>query len=415
MNDYEEQMNPQDRPPLPVDETKRLLDLSDINLDYSESYQELDNLTKLAAHVTGSQISLVNLIDNFTQWSVAHHGIELHQMPREDSVCQYTIMDETDFEIKDLAEDERFSPKNYVAGKPHLKYYYGVPLRSSEGHNIGALCVMDQESKELDPEKIELLKLIAEEIVRRLELERKINNLETKKDELTEMVRKVSHDIRGPVGGIIGLSEILKEDASEKELQDMVDLIELIHEGSRSVLDLADDILTSASIEESGNSDQPPRANFTLPKLRDKLQNLYRPQAKSKDVTLAITVSDDHHELTFARKKLMQIIGNLISNAIKFTDTDGTVSVDLAITSNDRKHRLDARISDTGVGMSAERVEEIKNQDSISSPGTKGEKGYGFGISLVYHLVDSLDGEIEIDSTPGEGTRIHLRLPLVTG
>jgi len=70
----------------PENEYERLIELTELDLDYSNLKGNLEDLTKLAARIAGTEISLVNLIDSYTQWSVANHGIELQQMPREDSV-----------------------------------------------------------------------------------------------------------------------------------------------------------------------------------------------------------------------------------------------------------------------------------------------------------------------------------------
>jgi len=90
-------------PPIPENEYERVLNLSDFNLDYSNFQDNFKDLAKLAASVAGTPISLVNLIDSYTQWTISNYGLDLEQMPREDSVCQYTIKyDEKPFEIEDL-------------------------------------------------------------------------------------------------------------------------------------------------------------------------------------------------------------------------------------------------------------------------------------------------------------------------
>ena len=153
--------------PMPEKEMERLLALTDFDLDYSNLQENFKDLTKLAAKVSGADISLVNLIDSYTQWTVSSHGISMEPMPREDSICQYTIAGGDSFEVSDLGNDDRFNGKFYVNGYPNLRYYFGVPLKSDDGHNLGALCVMDKTPKTLQPEKIELLTIIADEIVNR--------------------------------------------------------------------------------------------------------------------------------------------------------------------------------------------------------------------------------------------------------
>src|SRR5215217_7373169 len=95
-------------PPIPKNEFERIIDLSEFDLDYSSLEDNFKDLARLAANVAGTNISLVNLIDSFTQWSVSTHGLDIEQMPREESVCQYTIMDKQPFEVVDLSADERF-------------------------------------------------------------------------------------------------------------------------------------------------------------------------------------------------------------------------------------------------------------------------------------------------------------------
>jgi GAF domain-containing protein len=89
------------------------------------------------------------------------------QMPCEESVCQYVIVQDNEFEVKDLSLDHRFKDRYYVKESPNLRYYLGLTLKTNDGFNIGALCVLDANEKTINPEKIELLKIIANEIVNR--------------------------------------------------------------------------------------------------------------------------------------------------------------------------------------------------------------------------------------------------------
>ncbi|RZM07646.1 MAG: GAF domain-containing protein [Pedobacter sp.] len=173
--------------PIPHNEMERVLELSDYDLDYTSFQDSFKDLAKLAAKVAGTNISLVNLIDSFTQWSITNHGLDVSQMPREESICQYTIMGDNPFEVTDLRADDRFSDRGYVTGAPNVKYYFGVPLTTEEGTNIGALCVLDQDVKTLSPEKVELLKIIAGEIVNRLRAHKIINGLKSKLKEATRI------------------------------------------------------------------------------------------------------------------------------------------------------------------------------------------------------------------------------------
>jgi GAF domain-containing protein len=147
--------------PTPSNEFERVIELTELDLDYSNLEENLEDLTNLAARITGTEVSLINLIDSYTQWSVANHGMDIQQMPREESVCQYTILDEDSLEVNDLSKDKRFKERDYVKNHPKLRYYYGIPLTTSGGANIGSLCVLDPNPQELAPEDKELLSMIA--------------------------------------------------------------------------------------------------------------------------------------------------------------------------------------------------------------------------------------------------------------
>jgi signal transduction histidine kinase len=394
------------------DEFKRLIELSKLDLDYNNLEEHLDDLTKLAARIVGTEVSLVNIIDSYTQWSVADYGIDIQQMPREDSVCRYTIMEKDSFEIKNLSEDDRFREKPYVNKGPHLKYYYGVPLQTSSGVNIGALCVLDPEPQNISPEKKELLKLVGKQVVRRLEALKKINDLQSKVEELNQTQRKVSHDIRNPISGIIGIAQIMKGEIKNERINEVLELVEMIEQGGNSLLELVEDIMDQ---EDEEGQKKPGENQFNSNSFCQKLKQLYDPQAKSKNIELNVQTLEKSDDIVFSRSMLIQIVGNLITNSIKFTEEGGRVDVGICVIETDedeKNNKLMIKVEDTGVGMEADKIEEILEGETTSESGTDEERGYGFGLSLVQHLVDKADGEIEITSEPGKGTSFVINLPV---
>lgn len=392
--------------PIPTNEMDRILNLYEFDIDYSNLESTFKDLTYLAAKISGTDISLVNLIDSFTQWSVSNFGLDIDQMAREDSVCQYTILEQDHFEVEDLSLDARFQDKSYVDNPLNLRYYFGVPLRTSTGHNIGALCVLDKDKKKLSAEKIELLKIIANEIITRLNTIKVVQDLKNKLFIEKETSKKVAHDIRGPLSGIIGISEIIKDQADDNKIDDVLELVNLIHRSGRSVLDLADEILSENRVTKPANAD-----DFTLVILKDKLIKLYTPQAKYKNINYVVNINEINENIPFAKNKVLQIAGNLISNAIKFTAENGNVIVDLDLKLVKDELALTISVTDTGVGISDKTIATILHGEIKSSDGTGGEKGYGFGLTMIKHLIDGLKGNMEITSIEGQGTRFEVRLP----
>jgi signal transduction histidine kinase len=394
-------------PPIPKNEMDRIISLSDFDIDYTNHQESFKDLTKLAAKVAGTDISLVNLIDTFTQWTIANYGLSIDQMPREDSICQYTIMQNDGFEVEDLAADNRFKDKFYVVDEPHLRYYFGVPLKTNEGLSLGALCVLDKEQRSLSPEKVELIKIIADEIVNRLKAFKVIESLKSRLAEANETQKKVAHDIRGPLGGIIGLAQIIAEQGQENKIEEVLEFINLIHKSSRSILELADEIL-SADKPQPINGDE-----FNLLLFKDKLEKLYIPQARNKNITFTIHLSPNSASTRFSKNKLLQITGNLISNAMKFTPRDGNITVNLNLrVEKGAQMLLHIQVTDTGIGLSKQAINTILSGSAMSTAGTGGEQGYGFGLALVKHLVDCLKGSMSIHSEVDQGAKFEINLPL---
>ncbi len=396
-------------PPMPQNEMDRLMTLSDLDLDYSAHADSFKDLTKLAAMVAGTEMSLINLIDSYTQWTISSHNLELEQMPREESVCQYVLMGDQDMEVADLSVDERFKDRPYVTGGPNIRYYYGVPLNVNN-HNIGALCVVDAHAaKQLNPEKIELLKIIAGEIINRLKYAKVIDDLRNNLTEAKQTQKKVAHDIRGPLSGIIGLAQLIKEQGDENQMEEVLEFMNLIHKSGRSILELADEILSADKKERKITELKGDEFNQVV--FKDKLEKLYVPQAMNKQIKFTVNTSSESETIPFSKNKLLQITGNLISNAIKFTPNNGSVTVDLDLIEEENKNILQIKVKDSGVGLDAQGITTILQGTATSTNGTGGENGYGFGLALVKHLIEGLKGTFNITSVPGDGATFEVKLP----
>lgn len=139
---------------------------------------------------------------------------------------------------------------------------------------------------------------------------------------------------------------------------------------------------------------------------------MYSVQAVQKNVNLIVTNNDQKDHVPFPKNKLLQIVGNLVSNAIKFTPDKGSVSVALDLHESETDKELIIIVKDTGVGMSVEKIKEILDGNANSTLGTGGEKGFGFGLSLVKHLIDKNKGTISIDSGQEGGTKFTVKLPV---
>ena len=165
-------------------QVERLLELESYGVIDVNIQTELKGLVELAASICNAPISLINLLDAKKQVTKAEKGFELLNIPKESSFCQYTIEQQEIMIVNDASKDRRFKENPFVKNSPNIRFYAGVPLKTSNNYNLGTLCVLDKEQRELTEAQQENLALLADEVMARLELIKKKNKLQNRNEEL---------------------------------------------------------------------------------------------------------------------------------------------------------------------------------------------------------------------------------------
>src|SRR6056297_47650 len=354
-------------------EKKRIEALHSYSVLDTASEEKFDDLTKLAADSCDAPIARINLIDSGRQWAKSIHGMseETREVPRDITVCQYTIQKSVVLEINNLAEDPRFKDFSYVKENPKLRYYLGAPLLTPEGHAIGALCVLDYKEREMPEKQKKQLQILAGEVMARLEL-RKQNEK---------------------------LSEFLDGD----EETEMIDLLE---QSAMQLNQMVDEILSYSLMESKGFTLNTKKVD--LENVSESMRKLYRPVAKSKNVDLKISLLA-HDLVCIDKDKFEQIFGNLLSNAIKCTRSGGQVKAEIELAGEELK----LKVEDSGVGMDESTASDLfQNGTSAPTGGTSGEKSTGLGLAIVKYFVDLHNGVIDVNSKKDKGTTFLITLPL---
>ncbi|MDH3423633.1 MAG: MBL fold metallo-hydrolase [Gemmatimonadota bacterium] len=150
------------RPPLPENEAQRLDALHGLDILDTSAEDRFDRITRLAAALLGTPVSLVSLIDDDRQWFKSVVGVGLREGPRESSFCAHAILDQGPFVIPNALEDDRFADNPFVTGPPHIRFYAGCPLVLPDGHGIGTLCVLDDKARQLSDDQLRLLRDLAD-------------------------------------------------------------------------------------------------------------------------------------------------------------------------------------------------------------------------------------------------------------
>lgn len=276
-----------------------------------------------------------------------------------------------------------------------LKYY---------GQIFGALSFYSTEQSryysELDLE-------MALELAKRTSFALENARLFTKANEASRaksaFLTNISHEIRTPLTAILGFAELLAEDSSVSERGSQY--VATIRRNGNQLLRIVNEVLDLSKLET--DTLETVKANFSLPQLIDSMCVLLslRAQEKNLDFTVTMNTAPDEHIMTDSYR-LRQIVMNIISNAIKFTQK-GYVHVDVNTTEFlPKKYRLEIKVSDSGIGMTDQQIKDLFTPFAqVDSSMTRKFGGTGLGLFLARRMAIRLGGNVElIRSEPNQGT-----------
>jgi signal transduction histidine kinase len=243
---------------------------------------------------------------------------------------------------------------------------------------------------------------------RRLEAE--LSQAKTETRERIDYFAETQHELRTPLNAICGMS-----DAMRNEVLGAIDnpkykeYANNIYQSGQHLLSIIDSRLELSRIEAGADPLEIEEVDVSgvIEETTDMLGRI----AEKADVELKLDIEPNLPTLQTDRRKLRQILVNLVSNAIKFTPEKGRVT--LSVKRNAQKGILVLVVSDTGIGMSATEMRDVmKPYRRLSGDRRSGERGTGLGLSIVHKLVETLGATIEIESTPGRGTSVKIELPM---
>lgn len=217
-----------------------------------------------------------------------------------------------------------------------------------------------------------------------------------------KLMLTITHDIKAPAGSIIGYTDLLERLITDKR---QMFYLENMKSSAQHLLALVTSLLDYHRLE-AGKMDLNPVA-FRPYRLLEEIYNSFLPLAEKKGITLRYA-SDMAHDLTLEGDpfRIRQIVENLLSNALKFT-AEGSIT----LTADYSGVRFSFSVEDTGCGMTEAEQGKIFNEFT-RLPGAQGQEGFGLGLSITRKLVELQNGQISVDSTPGQGSRFSVVMPL---
>jgi len=265
---------------------------------------------------------------------------------------------------------------------------------------------LEQQNQELQVQQEELEAQTEELQGQNVELEQQRLALEEAGRLKSQFLSNMSHELRTPLNSVMALSRVLMMQTRTKLSDEEINYLEIIERNGRNLLMLINDILDLAKIE-AGRMDINPKP-FSLRLTLENIVESITPIAAEKGIEIHQKIPEDLPAIESDEIRVSQVLQNLISNAVKFTDS-GSVSISVA----NNKEKVVVRITDTGIGIAENALpyifDEFRQVDGTSS---RRHEGTGLGLAIARKAAQKLDGEIAVQSVPGEGSTFTLTLPL---
>jgi len=257
---------------------------------------------------------------------------------------------------------------------------------------------------ELEQSKLALEQRVAE---RTLDLEEARARAEAASQAKSEFLASMSHELRTPLNSIMGFAQLLLYNRAREPLTTKQERAAVqIEKAGTHLLRLIDEVLDLAKVEAGrlSMSLEPVDASAVV---RDVASNM-QPVADSAGITLSLDIRVDRTTVVADRTRLVQVLSNLTSNAIKYNRADGRVVLSVAPGIDGR---ISVSVTDTGLGIPADRLDQLFQPFNRLGREHGTVEGTGIGLTICQRLVQAMGGVILVESTEGQGSRFHFDLP----
>ena len=341
---------------------------------------DFDDVVKVASAICQAPISVINLIDHGRQWFKAEVGLGVRETPIDSSICAHAILQPGLFIVPDTTKDRRFADNPLVTGEPRLRFYAGALLETPEGLPLGTVCVLDYKPRELDENQKSFLRLMANQVMRLIEL-RRINaaehaariHAEQLVRENQTLIREGDHRVMNSLQLVQSVLALQSRNAATTEAKSQLDM------ASKRVLAIA---TVHKQLHLTGSLEEIDFGAF-LHRLCESLKHTAPSQITAIDVT-----AENAKLRSDLASGMGMLVAELVTNSFKHAyvgDQRGVVAVDF-------KQNADGwclEVSDQGRGLPA---------------GFDVDLTKGVGMQVVKAFVRRLNAKLSVSSRAGHTT-----------
>lgn len=393
-------------PPVPDEEAERLAELASYDILDTPPEALYEQVVTLAAHICQTPMAAVSLIGEDRNWLKARHGFQAEEFPREAAFCAHAVSTPDELTVvPDASGDPRFASNPIVEEPPGVRFYAGAPLRTPGGRAIGTVCVLDDEVRSLTADQAEALEALSTMVMTKLELRRRSRELRARTAELErrnkaldEFAGLVSHELKDPLGQVLSNLDLADDVAADLDEETRTHLRRAVRGGER-IEELIRDLLLYARANGDGLAREPVRLQELVDDAREELEDRLEATEATVDVEGSGRLEGDP-------TLLVRVVENLLANAEKYSgDEPPRIRVD----GERGEEAFRVAVEDEGIGIPEDEQEEIF--DLFTRGSATGDDGTGLGLALSQRIVERHDGEMGVESTPGEGSTFWFTLP----
>ncbi|MDY0973573.1 ATP-binding protein [Massilia sp. CFBP9012] len=400
-----------------LDEEARLAVLDSYGILDTPPERSFDDVVRLVSQLLSAPIAAVNLIARGRQWFKSEIGLGTREMPLDDSICRFALLEEQQLIVPDTREDPRFRCNPLVTKDAGLRFYAGALLKTRDGVPLGTLCVLDDKPRPqgLSEQEQFVLATLAHQIMSQIELRKAmaeqdaliaaLRQADQRKDEFLAML---AHELRNPLAPIVSAATMLSNFNLDPAMVQRAS--EIVARQAGHMTALIDDLLDVSRVTR-GKVELELRELDFKDVIADAIEQV-RPLVEKHQHRLTLDLPPARAIVVGDRKRLVQVMTNLLSNAAKYTLERGRIEVRLT-TEGDA---LAVDIRDDGIGMSPELIACAFDLFAQGARGLdRSQGGLGIGLALVRSLLKLHGGAVSASSDgPGHGSTFHVSLPLST-
>lgn len=389
---------------IPSNENERLQKLHTYDILDTPAEHTFEKIAILAAQIFGTPIAQVTFVDRervFFKTNIS--PLAATEINRRDSFCSVAILNEGITFFENILEVPELANNPFVAMENGVRFYAGAPLKTTEGLQLGTVCVLDTQPRDVSPQQLKMLETLSSIVMDELEL-----RLATRKAlrTQTDMMNRIVHDLKNPNTTISLSAELIKRKADDPKI--VADFADRIKTSANNVLTTLNNLLDLSQIENG---------SFRLNISEVNLLNILTTASKNfeliaKEKKQQIKISCNCTPIILAdATRLQDAFENLLSNALKYANPE--TQVDILIKATENKEIL-VEFKDQGQGLLPEDMDRLFIKFArLSAIPTGKEHSNGIGLSIVKMLIELHNGKVWAESEgKDKGASFFILLPI---